>query len=123
MNPQLFLFLMHLGVAVLLGGCGWPLYRNWVPPNPWYGFRTPATLRDERIWYPVNREAGLWLAALSAVMLVVVVTTWMLDLSVGRMAIINSVPLLLGLTAMTMRGFWQIHQLKQSTTTHMVDET
>jgi len=29
-----------------------------VRPNAWYGLRTPATLRDERVWYEANAHGG-----------------------------------------------------------------
>lgn len=48
-----------------------PLMLEWVPRNPIYGFRTPRTLSEDRVWYPANRVAGIalgcagmiWLAA------------------------------------------------------------
>jgi len=36
-------------------------------PNPWLGFRVPATLADPAVWYQVNLKAGLTLAVLSGV--------------------------------------------------------
>lgn len=44
------------GVITMLSGL--PLIRRRVPPNRWYGFRTPRTLRDERVWYEVNEYVG-----------------------------------------------------------------
>ena len=35
-----------------------PLLYNRVKPYPWYGFRIPKTLSDERIWYPANSYAA-----------------------------------------------------------------
>src|SRR5262249_24487522 len=35
-----------------------PLIRNRVPPNRYYGFRTPKTLSDAKIWYEVNHISG-----------------------------------------------------------------
>jgi len=34
-------------------------------PNPWLGFRMPATLADPAVWHQVNLKAGLTLAVLS----------------------------------------------------------
>jgi uncharacterized membrane protein len=34
-------------------------------PNPWLGFRVPATFADPAIWHQVNLKAGLTLAGLS----------------------------------------------------------
>ncbi len=35
-----------------------PLAFEWVTPNPWYGFRTPATLACAADWYETNMVAG-----------------------------------------------------------------
>ena len=45
-------------VGVLFVGLSIPLMRNRVPPNRFYGFRTPKTLSDTKIWYEVNRISG-----------------------------------------------------------------
>jgi len=36
-------------------------------PNPWLGFRVPATLADPAVWHQVNLRVGLTLAGLSGV--------------------------------------------------------
>lgn len=36
-------------------------------PNPWLGFRVPATFADPAVWHQVNLKAGLILAVLSGV--------------------------------------------------------
>jgi uncharacterized membrane protein len=36
-------------------------------PNPWLGFRVPATLADPAVWHQVNLKAGITLAGLSGV--------------------------------------------------------
>lgn len=38
-----------------------PMSRGEVPPNGAYGFRTPLTLSDDRIWFIANRVAGQWM--------------------------------------------------------------
>ncbi len=45
--------------ALLLIGVSVPLVLRKVRPNRWYGFRTPATLKDERLWYEVNARTGM----------------------------------------------------------------
>jgi hypothetical protein len=44
--------------ALLFIGLGIPLWRRKVRPNRLYGYRTPSTLKDERVWYEVNAAAG-----------------------------------------------------------------
>ena len=46
------------GLALLMFALSVPLAAQKVGPNPLYGFRTPRTLKDDRVWYPVNRVAG-----------------------------------------------------------------
>lgn len=38
-----------------------------VKPNRFYGFRTPKTLSDERIWYEANEYAGKLLLAMGLI--------------------------------------------------------
>ena len=54
------------GVAMIVGGLvfiavGVPLVLGRIGRNRIYGYRSPRTLRDDRIWYPVNAMSGLWL--------------------------------------------------------------
>ncbi len=46
-----------LGLAMALSGI--PLMLRKVPPNRLYGFRVPATLKDEQVWYEANAHSGL----------------------------------------------------------------
>src|SRR5215510_9822134 len=45
-------------VGLLFVGLSVPLIQNRVPPNRFYGFRTPKTLSDPKIWYEVNHISG-----------------------------------------------------------------
>ena len=50
-----------------------PLILRKVPRNGLYGFRTPATLRDDRVWYEANAYFGkafLCSSAVSALLMV-----------------------------------------------------
>ena len=47
--------------GLLIAALSLPLILGKVPPNLWYGFRTPRTLSDPSIWYPANSYAGRWL--------------------------------------------------------------
>jgi uncharacterized membrane protein len=49
-----------LGVVLILVSL--PMIMERVPPNRWYGFRTPRTRSDPRVWYPANRIAGQYFA-------------------------------------------------------------
>jgi uncharacterized membrane protein len=54
----LFLF---VGTSLLLTLLAIPMVAGKIPPNPWYGFRTRASLEDPELWYKVNRYSGRWL--------------------------------------------------------------
>ncbi len=60
---MLLLCTIHVIAGLLIAGLAVPLVAGRVPPNPWYGFRTPRTLRDPAVWYPANAYAGRWLLA------------------------------------------------------------
>ena len=49
------LFIVYLGGSILLILISLPLLYEKVKPNPFYGFRVPATLEDPILWYPVNK--------------------------------------------------------------------
>ena len=51
-------FLMYGIGGVLLIAISLPMMYDKVPPNGFYGFRTPRTLSDPNVWYPANRVAG-----------------------------------------------------------------
>jgi uncharacterized membrane protein len=53
-----FAFAMTLGGAVLQFAVAYPLHAGRVRRNALYGFRTPRTLSDDRVWYPANKAAG-----------------------------------------------------------------
>ena len=59
--------------SALLVGCSViaiisvPLALKRVPPNPFYGFRTPRTLANQTLWYRVNCFAGWAFLLASAV--------------------------------------------------------
>lgn len=40
-----------------------PMALGMVPPNRWYGFRTPKTLSSPDIWYAANRASAWFLIA------------------------------------------------------------
>jgi uncharacterized membrane protein len=53
-------FYALMGIALILASV--PMIIGSVPPNRWYGFRTPRTQSDPKVWYPANRIAGQYLA-------------------------------------------------------------
>lgn len=104
MTDAQIITVLHLAVALLMVGLGWPLWREKIGPNPWYGFRTPATLADERVWYPVNRSTGGRLMLVGLATLPVVLATWYFGLSTDVAALVNLIPIAIGLAALVVRG-------------------
>jgi len=54
----LYSFLFSL-VGVLFIGISVPLIQGRVPPNRYYGFRTPKTLSNPDVWYRANHISGI----------------------------------------------------------------
>ena len=63
-------FLIGAGVIAVISI---PMILKMVPPNPIYGFRTPATLSNRALWYQANTFAGwaLLIGALVSAVLIV----------------------------------------------------
>ena len=60
-----------LAASVVTAVSGIPMVLGKVPRNRWYGFRLPITLKDDRIWYPVNKTMGcflIWIGVIAAVL-------------------------------------------------------
>jgi uncharacterized membrane protein len=57
-DTTLGFLLLFVFVSLLMVGLAVPVIRRRVKPNYLYGFRTPKTLGDERIWYEANAYAG-----------------------------------------------------------------
>src|ERR1044072_8987741 len=53
-------FYAVMGIVLILASV--PMITERVPSNRWYGFRTPRTQSDPKVWYPANRIAGQYLA-------------------------------------------------------------
>jgi hypothetical protein len=53
------LTLTILGIVFVV--VGMPLARGRIRRNALYGYRIRTTMRDDRIWYPVNALMGLWM--------------------------------------------------------------
>ncbi len=52
------MLIMQACTSLVLIGWSIPLIRRMVPPNHWYGFRVPRTLRDPIVWYEANAYSG-----------------------------------------------------------------
>ncbi|HEY5074362.1 MAG TPA: SdpI family protein [Pyrinomonadaceae bacterium] len=68
-------FLLYGIGGVFLIAISLPMMYDKVPPNGFYGFRTPRTMSNPNLWYPANRVAGrnMVLAGLIVIMTALVV--------------------------------------------------
>lgn len=114
MTDQQLNFVLHLGVALLMIGVGFPLWRRMVPPNRWYGFRTPATCSDTRLWYPCNRVAGIWLMLTGAAMAVTCLATFLSRMPVDPTAFANVGVMFVFIAAMLVHSFVLLYRLKRN---------
>jgi uncharacterized membrane protein len=82
---MLVLLFSYLLTGLLFMALSIPLIQRRVKPNPWYGFRVPKTLRDERIWYKANAYSGVLMFLSGAVTalaaLALVPLAWLLRLN------------------------------------------
>ena len=53
-------------VAAIIAATALPLLFGWVPPNPYYGFRTPRTMSSPEAWYRANQIMACYLLASQA---------------------------------------------------------
>jgi uncharacterized membrane protein len=60
--------IMFVCAGVLISGMSVPLILRRVKPNRWYGFRTPRTLSDDRMWYEANAYSGRLSLGLGAIL-------------------------------------------------------
>lgn len=84
MEPRLQLLLIFVGSGLLTILLGLPLKRRKVKPNWFYGFRTPATLKDEALWYDVNEKTGTDLVMIGNVLAVLAAAMFGLQVSPGN---------------------------------------
>jgi serine/threonine protein kinase len=68
---------LHL-VPALVIGASIPLVMRLVPPNRWYGVRTPKTFSSLDMWYRVNQVVGWWMIAGALVVICFSLVLWKL---------------------------------------------
>ena len=104
---------LFIGEGLLFALLGVPLALGRVPPNGWYGFRTPRTLAEPAVWYEINRGCGIGmviagaLIALSALLL----TSILGERSVGFVAVSNIVITFVALGAVFLWGMTRMRSL------------
>ena len=65
-------------VGALCIALGIPLALNKIKPNTFYGYRVAKTLRDESVWYRVNKFAGgAFIGSGLAIIALVLIVLWL----------------------------------------------
>jgi uncharacterized membrane protein len=103
----MFPMIMFLFMGVLFIALSVPLMLKKVPPNNWYGFRTPKTLSDEKIWYEANRISAQGMALVGVVLILLSLTLLLLakEMSDLTKLIIIGVIMIVSLAVALIRSF------------------
>jgi hypothetical protein len=102
-----------LVTAVLTAALGYPLKQRRVPPNWFYGFRTPATMKNPDLWYEVNQKTGKDLMVLGGVLFVLAASLGAMNVKPVAFAGACMGWIALGSSLMVARGLLFIQQEKR----------
>ena len=108
------LLTVFVSAGVMLVGLSIPLIRRRIGPNPWYGFRVPATTNDPDIWYPVNEYMAwrlLWTGI--TVVLVSVGAYFVADISEDTYGLVIGAVVLIGLGVTVLQSFIYLGKMKK----------
>lgn len=106
------IMLVSGAITVVLG---YPLKQRKVPPNWFYGFRTPATLKDPALWYGVNEKTGKDLMILGGVLVVLAACLTAIDVKPAALTGVCVAWIALGSSLMLARGLIFIQQEQRKT--------
>lgn len=109
----MFPTIMFLFMGVVFIALSVPLILKKVPPNNWYGFRTPKTLSDEKIWYEANRISAQGMVVVGIVLVIASLALLLLakEMSdVAKLVIIGAV-LIVSLAYALIRSFKALSQM------------
>src|SRR6266542_951173 len=101
------ILLTFLGLGVSMIVICIPMMLERVPPNGWYGFRTPRTMSDPNIWYPANRVAGRNLSLAGVLLIAATVGVFLVHRSLNP----ETATIILGVVAATTLTGTVLHSL------------
>lgn len=105
-------FLLFLAGDLLIIGLAIPLIRRRVRPNPWYGLRIPATLRDERVWFEANAASGRDFLGLGVAHAAVALGLPLTGISSTTYAVANATLLVVGVLTVAVVGIVRANRLR-----------
>ena len=114
MSTTTMLLVTFDGLAALFVALGIPLMRRKVPPNPFYGFRTPSTLEDETLWYDVNAKSGADMVLVGVVLGVLTTTLFFTGTSEAGLATACVVWVVVGSIVLLVRGLGVVRARKKT---------
>jgi uncharacterized membrane protein len=108
--PSFFLTgLLFVGLAI-------PMVLKKIPPNPFYGWRTPKAYHSEAIWYEINRYSGRDILVLGVIQfvftgLMLVLRFWNIKVVFTLLVPGNLLILVGGTVILMIRGFRYLKKL------------
>ena len=102
------IFALNLLLAVLSIPFLWDL----VPRNRFYGFRVPATLRDDQVWYIMNRRVARVMIPVGGVLALAAALFERIGLDTPFARTLLSVVTIVAIGAITLRGWSAANRLK-----------
>ena len=103
---------MAVGVAIALLSI--PPTLGWIPRNRLYGFRVPATLRSDAVWYAINRRFGIELIVVGIALGVLATSLDAAGLDTPAGRAIGVLAMVASLLATTVRGWKAANRLEQT---------
>ena len=99
-----------LALSIVTAITSLPLALRWVPPNPFYGFKTPFTRSDPGVWYDANAFVGRGMFVASLISAAVLYSKPFAMGEVWMQALVVALPMLLVVFA----GFVYLRHLRES---------
>jgi uncharacterized membrane protein len=89
-----------------------PMVQRRIPPNPFYGFRVPKSLKNPVVWYEINAYSGRRLLVVGLVVAIIAPLLYLIPgLDIDTYAVIIAGVLGVGLTIALVWSFIYLNQL------------
>jgi uncharacterized membrane protein len=97
-------------IGILIFVMGAVLYLGKIPPNRWFGFRTPDTLANKDLWYKANRYLGrdVMILVLYWILVTLIINNLKLEYPVSLLVWVVSI--WVGMFAVIIRGLLYLNR-------------
>ena len=99
-------------IGVVIAVASVPLFFGLVPRNPIYGFRVPATMQDDDVWYVMNRRVAVQMIVLGVVVAAVAGLWSVLAAETTAVRAILSALTIAGMATITIRHWIAANRLR-----------